>query len=95
MSSEYIDQYYLHHGVSSGGGSQLPASRFGSFTTGERASVMHWIGGWMGPRAGLILPAFEILDSIFGYCFIIPTGAATIFSGMGGEDGRNTYLQIH
>jgi hypothetical protein len=25
----------------------------GRFTPGERASGTHWIGGWMGPRAGL------------------------------------------
>jgi hypothetical protein len=23
------------------------------FTTGDRAPVTHWIGGWVGPRAGL------------------------------------------
>jgi hypothetical protein len=25
----------------------------GAFTPGERASGIHWIGGWVGPRAGL------------------------------------------
>jgi hypothetical protein len=25
----------------------------GRFTPGERAPGTHWIGGWMGPRAGL------------------------------------------
>jgi hypothetical protein len=29
------------------------ASRPGRFTTHERASRTHWIGGWVGPRAGL------------------------------------------
>jgi hypothetical protein len=29
------------------------ASRSGRFTPGERASVTHWIGGWVDPRAGL------------------------------------------
>jgi hypothetical protein len=29
------------------------ASRSGSFTVGERAPGAHWIGGWVGPRAGL------------------------------------------
>jgi hypothetical protein len=25
----------------------------GNFTPGERAPGTHWIGGWVGPRAGL------------------------------------------
>jgi hypothetical protein len=29
------------------------ASRPGRFTPRERAPVTHWIGGWVGPRAGL------------------------------------------
>jgi hypothetical protein len=29
------------------------ASRRGRFTPRERAPVTHWIGGWVGPRAGL------------------------------------------
>jgi hypothetical protein len=29
------------------------ASRPGRFTSGERAVGTHWIGGWVGPRAGL------------------------------------------
>jgi hypothetical protein len=29
------------------------ASRHGRFTAGERAPGTHWIGGWVGPRAGL------------------------------------------
>jgi hypothetical protein len=28
-------------------------SRPGRFTPGERAPGYHWIGGWVGPRAGL------------------------------------------
>jgi hypothetical protein len=28
-------------------------SRPGRFTSGERALSAHWIGGWVGPRAGL------------------------------------------
>jgi hypothetical protein len=29
------------------------ASRPGGFTPRERAPSTHWIGGWVGPRAGL------------------------------------------
>jgi hypothetical protein len=29
------------------------ASRSGRFTPRERTSSTHWIGGWVGPRAGL------------------------------------------
>jgi hypothetical protein len=44
------------------------ASCPGRFTHGERAVGTHWIGGWMGPRAGLddekrkflILPELEV-----------------------------------
>jgi hypothetical protein len=24
-----------------------------AFSPGERANTIHWIGGWVGPRAGL------------------------------------------
>jgi hypothetical protein len=34
-----------------GGG--YSASRPGRFTPGERAPVIHWRGGWVGPRAVL------------------------------------------
>jgi hypothetical protein len=34
-------------------GGEWSASRPGSFTPGERAPDTHWIGGWVGPRAGL------------------------------------------
>jgi hypothetical protein len=34
-------------------GGELSASRSGRFIFGERASGTHWIGGWVGPRAGL------------------------------------------
>jgi hypothetical protein len=34
-------------------GSERSASRPGRFTARERAAVTHWIGGWVGPRAGL------------------------------------------
>jgi hypothetical protein len=34
-------------------GGEWLASRPGSFTPGERAPGTHWIGSWVGPRAGL------------------------------------------
>jgi len=37
-------------------GGEWSASRPGHFTPRERAPGTHWIGGWMGPRAGLIIP---------------------------------------
>jgi hypothetical protein len=34
-------------------GSEWSASRPGRFSPGERAPGPQWIGGWMGPRAGV------------------------------------------
>jgi hypothetical protein len=34
-------------------GGEWSASRPGRFTPGERAPSTHWIGRWVGPRAGL------------------------------------------
>jgi hypothetical protein len=34
-------------------GGEWPASRLGRFTPGDRAPGTHWIGGWVGPTAGL------------------------------------------
>jgi hypothetical protein len=34
-------------------GGEWSASRPCCFTPGERAPGTHWIGGWVGPRAGL------------------------------------------
>jgi hypothetical protein len=34
-------------------GGKWSASRPGRFTPGERAPGTNWIGGWVGPRAGL------------------------------------------
>jgi hypothetical protein len=34
-------------------GGEWSTSRFGRFTAGERTPGTHWIGGWVGPRAGL------------------------------------------
>jgi hypothetical protein len=55
-------------------GGELSASRPGRFTSGERVPGSHWIGRWVGPRAGLddvekrkflTLPGFEHLPSVF------------------------------
>jgi len=34
-------------------GGEWSASRLGSFTPGVRAPGTHWLGNWVGPRAGL------------------------------------------
>jgi hypothetical protein len=34
-------------------GGEWSASHHGRFTPRERAPGTHWIGGWVGPRAGL------------------------------------------
>jgi hypothetical protein len=34
-------------------GVEWSASRLGHFTPGERVLGTHWIGSWVGPRAGL------------------------------------------
>jgi hypothetical protein len=34
-------------------GSELSASNPGRFSLRERASGTHWLGSWVGPRAGL------------------------------------------
>jgi hypothetical protein len=34
-------------------GDELPASRHGHFTPTERVSGIHWMGGWVDPRAVL------------------------------------------
>jgi hypothetical protein len=39
--------------TSARGGGEWSASRPGHFTPRERALGMHWIAGWVGPRAGL------------------------------------------
>jgi hypothetical protein len=33
-------------------GGEWSISSPGCFTPRERAPVVHWVGGWMGPRAG-------------------------------------------
>jgi hypothetical protein len=45
---------YIHIFLTSAlGGGEWSASRPGCFTPGERAPSTYWIGGWVGPRAGL------------------------------------------
>jgi hypothetical protein len=39
--------------ISALGGGEWSASRLGRFTPREIAPGTHWIGGWVGPRAGL------------------------------------------
>jgi hypothetical protein len=43
----------MHSLTSALDGGEWPASRPGRFTPRERAPGTHWIGGWVGPRAGL------------------------------------------
>jgi hypothetical protein len=49
-------------------GGECSASRSGRFIPGERAPGTHWIGGWVGPRAGLDDVEKRILE---------PTGSRT------------------
>jgi hypothetical protein len=45
---------YIHVFVTSAlVGGKWSASCPGRFTPGERAAGTHWIGGWVGPKAGL------------------------------------------
>jgi hypothetical protein len=44
---------YTHSLTSTLDGGEWSASRHGRFTPRERALDTHWIGGWLGPRAGL------------------------------------------
>jgi hypothetical protein len=45
---------YIHVSLTSAlVGGKWSVSFPGSFTAGEKAPGTHWIGGWVGPRAGL------------------------------------------
>jgi hypothetical protein len=44
---------YGRVGVSALVGGEWSASRPGRFTPGKNVPDTHWIGGWMGPRAGM------------------------------------------
>jgi hypothetical protein len=45
-----MDPHFLDLGIVGG---EWSASRPCCFTPGKRAPGTHWIGGWVGPRAGL------------------------------------------
>jgi hypothetical protein len=49
-SSAFNGKYKQQHDIAGG---EWSASRPCRFTPGERAPGTHWIGGWVGPRAGL------------------------------------------
>jgi hypothetical protein len=42
-------------------GGEWSASLSGRFTSGKSAPDTHWIGGWVGPRAGLVQDNFQWL----------------------------------
>jgi len=47
-------EVYLHAFLTAAiDGGEWSASHLGRFTPGETASGTHWIGVWVGPRAGL------------------------------------------
>jgi hypothetical protein len=48
-----VDVYIHIFLISALVGGEWSPSRPGLFTPGERAPCTHWIGGWVGPRAGL------------------------------------------
>jgi hypothetical protein len=48
--SGYIDYVFLTSALVGG---EWSASHTGRFTPREISLVTHWIGGWVGPRAGL------------------------------------------
>jgi hypothetical protein len=50
---EGVDVYIHIFLTSALAGGEWSVSRPGRFTPGERAPGTHWIGGWVGHRAGL------------------------------------------
>jgi hypothetical protein len=47
-------EVYMHAFLNSAlDGAELSASNPGRFTSGERDFSTHWVGGWVGRRAGL------------------------------------------
>jgi hypothetical protein len=48
-------------------GGEWLSSRPGRFTSGEIAPGTHWIGGWVGPRAGLdtVDPALKTIRKCY------------------------------
>jgi hypothetical protein len=43
----------MHYLTSALDGGEWSALRPGRFTSRERVPGTHWVGGWVGPRAGL------------------------------------------
>jgi hypothetical protein len=63
MKTFWERRYSSMHSLTSAlDGGELSASRPGQFTPRERASSTHWIGGWVGPRAGLDTVSKKILS---------------------------------
>jgi hypothetical protein len=48
-----LEVYLLALLTSAPDGGECSASHPGSFTPGERAPLIHWTGGWVGPRTGV------------------------------------------
>jgi hypothetical protein len=48
-----VEVYLRAFWTSALGGDEWSASRTGRFTAKERTPGTHWIGGWVGSRAGL------------------------------------------
>jgi hypothetical protein len=54
MKAFWGEEVQLHAFLTSAlDGVEWSASRPGRFTPKERTPATHWIGGWVGPRAGL------------------------------------------
>jgi hypothetical protein len=56
--------------------------RPGRFTGGVELSCTHWIGGWVGPRAGLAL-----VGKRYTYCTCCDSNSFLLFQGEGGAEG--------
>jgi hypothetical protein len=48
-----VDVHFQIYLTSALAGGEWSASRHCRFTPGESTPATHWIGGWVGPRAGL------------------------------------------
>jgi len=46
-------------------GSEWSASCPGRFTSVERACGSHWVGGWVGPRAGMVLRNKKFVRDVY------------------------------
>jgi hypothetical protein len=70
-----VPQYVIQTSALVGG--ELPASRTGHFTPGERAPDTYWIGGWVGPRAKLLdyMELYSLLFNYFHHCNIFRKNA--------------------